>query len=132
SAQGRSGWSAMPSRQCAALAAATAVLLAAGCGGGRDPVRIGVLADCTGVFASFGDLVLAAAELPLLERGAQLAGPKPRHGIRRARAAGRRIELVTACTESTMYEVLINAVRRLVEKDHVEVVIGPMLDPDGI
>ena len=58
----------------ATLAAVFAFALS-GCGGGHDPaVRIGVLADCTGGLAAFNDRELASAALPLLVRGARLAG----------------------------------------------------------
>src|SRR5947208_1401471 len=72
------GWPAMladPRLPLAGLMAALA--LTAGCGGGPGPVRIGVLSDCVGLFGAYNDVTLAAAELPLLERGARLAGRKP-------------------------------------------------------
>jgi branched-chain amino acid transport system substrate-binding protein len=104
-----------------------------GCGGGgKHPIRIGVLADCTGGLGAFNDLELASAELPLLERGARLAGAKPRDGLARARVAGRRVELVLGCAESTTYKVLIAEARRLVENERVDVLIAPPLDSDGL
>ena len=51
-----------------------AALLAAGCGGRDRTVRIGVITDCEGVFASGSDAILAGAQLPLIERGAKLVG----------------------------------------------------------
>ena len=116
----------------ATLAAVFAFALG-GCAGGDDrPVRIGVLADCTGGFAAFNDLELASAELPLLVRGARLAGKKPRDGVRGAKVAGRRVELVIGCAESTTYKVLIAEARRLLENEHVDVLIGPPMEPDGL
>ena len=74
----------MLARAALGLLAAAALALGAGCGGGEKvPFRIGVLADCYGVFSSVHDVIVASAELPLLERGAELlavasAGPLER------------------------------------------------------
>jgi branched-chain amino acid transport system substrate-binding protein len=119
----------------ASVAGLAAVLVVAltGCGGnGRPVVKIGVLADCTGFLAGFNDLELASAELPVLERGGRLDGEKPRDGVSGGKVAGRRVDLVTGCAESTTYSVLIAEARRLVENEHVDVLIGPPLDPDSL
>jgi branched-chain amino acid transport system substrate-binding protein len=113
--------------------AAALALLAAGCGGGTQAaVRIGVLADCTGAFASFHDLELATSELPLLERGAHLVGQQPSDGVTAVRVGGRRVELVTGCSEWGKYRVLIAEARRLIEKEHVDVLIASFGDSDGL
>src|ERR671936_295043 len=117
-------------RSLGALAAAA--LLAAGCGGGGHPVRIGVLADCTGGFAPFRDLELATAELPLLERGARLSGQHPSDGVTAIRVGGRRVELVIGCGEWGTYRVLIAEARRLLEKERVDVFIPSLGDSDGL
>jgi branched-chain amino acid transport system substrate-binding protein len=115
------------------LAALALALVVTACGGGGNrAIKIGVLADCTGVLAAFNDLELASAEVPLLERGARPRGAKPRDGISGAKVAGKRVELVTGCAESTTYAVLIAEARRLVENEHVDVLIGPPLDSDGL
>ncbi len=104
-----------------------------GCGGGgKRSVTIGVLADCTGALGSFNELELTSAELPFLDRGARLAGSKPHEGVSHAKVAGKRVDLVTGCAESTTYEVLIAEARRLVENEHVDVLIGPPADSDGL
>jgi branched-chain amino acid transport system substrate-binding protein len=110
-----------------------AALGVVGCGdGGKRPVMIGVLADCTGALGSFNELELASAELPLLERGGRLVGSDVRDGVSGAKVGGRRVDLITGCAESTTYEVLIAEARRLVENEHVDVLIGPPLDSDGL
>ena len=49
-------------RRCAAFAIVLAFVLAgAGCGHEREPVRIGVLADCTGILSTLRDVTLADA-----------------------------------------------------------------------
>jgi branched-chain amino acid transport system substrate-binding protein len=117
----------------AGLAAAAALALAAsGCGGSSKGLRVGVLIDCHGVFSAVSESVLAAAELPFLERGGRLAGPKPGDGIAAAEVGGVPVKIVTGCAEVTYLSQLIENVRRLVERDKVDVVVGPMLgETDG-
>jgi branched-chain amino acid transport system substrate-binding protein len=116
----------------AALAAAFALALAA-CGGGNErAVRIGVLADCTGGLGTFHELELSAAELPLLERGGRLVRGGVGGGVSGATVAGTSVDLITGCAESTTYSVLIAEARRLIEKERVDVLIGPPLDSDGL
>jgi branched-chain amino acid transport system substrate-binding protein len=105
------------------VAAAVVLAFAAGCGGSeKAPYRIAVLADCSGVFSSLHDSVLASAELPLLERGGRLRGKTPSDGVAGARAAGRPVELLSGCVHSNT-EVL-NEARRLVEEDGAALVVG--------
>jgi len=119
-------------RPAAAALAAVLVLASAGCGARETPIRIGVLSDCVGNYGPYNETVLAATELPLLERGARLAGRDPSDGIAGARVGGRPVELVTGCTESGFYSTLIAETRRLVEKERVNVVIGPIGISDGL
>lgn len=106
----------------AAVAVVAAILaLGAACGGERDPVRIGVLTECGGLLGQTREPVLAAASLPLLERGGSRAGERASGSV-----DGRPVELVPACTEFTLLHLLILATRRLVEVDGVDVVVGPI------
>jgi branched-chain amino acid transport system substrate-binding protein len=115
------------------VAVVAAALAAAGCGsGGSDTVRIGVLADCSGLFGPLRDLELAAAELPLLERGARAEGSKPSDGVTDAHVAGKRVELVPGCSEWGTYRVLIAGARQLLEQDAVDVLVGPSGESDGL
>src|SRR5262245_769320 len=110
----------------------TLALAAGGCGGSAEPIRIGVLSDCFGFFGAYNDIVLAGLELPLLERGARLAGRKPSDGIVGAKIAGRPVEVRVACSGATFFNTLIEQTRRLVEIERVDVVIGPTWGPtDG-
>jgi branched-chain amino acid transport system substrate-binding protein len=110
-----------------------AATFAAGCGGGGShAVRIGVLADCTGGFGAFRDVMLAGAELPLIERGARPAGSKPGDGVMHGRVGRRPVELVLGCTEWSTYRILIAAARRLIETDDVDILVGPAGEGDGI
>jgi DNA-binding beta-propeller fold protein YncE/ABC-type branched-subunit amino acid transport system substrate-binding protein len=89
-----------------------------------DTIAIGVLASCDGAFGYNGDPSFAAAELPLLERGARLRGLKPSDGVDAASIAGTRVELIPACTDDSAKTALAEA-RRLVEQVGVEMLIGP-------
>lgn len=117
----------MRSRVAAAAVLAALALLAAGCGSQSRTFTIGVITDCEGVFAGFSPDSLAGAELPLLERGAKLAGRLPRDGVRGARVAGRRVRLVQGCGEITYLTQLIENVRRMIEAERADVVVAPML-----
>ena len=80
------------------LVALALVFVVAGCGGEKaDTIRIGVLAACEGSFGNFAPAIFAGAELPLLERGAMLAGSKPIDGVERATVAGKSVELFFGC-----------------------------------
>lgn len=112
------------SRLARLLAVASLAVGATGCSGGEEPVRIGLLTDCRGHFSGYQDETLAGAELPLLRRGARLTNGTPSGGVSEARAAGRDLELVRGCTELSEYTVLVEEVRRLVEVEGVDVVVG--------
>lgn len=105
----------------------TAALLGAGCSAEREPVRVGVLLECTGLLVGTRDSVLAAASLPLLQRGGRRT-PDLVSGS----AGGRRVELVPTCTEFTYPHRVVLATRRLVEVDGVVVVVGPIGGAENI
>ena len=114
------------SRTLPVVAAALAVFAAAvaGCGTDEQVVRIGVLADCQGALRGFGDGELAGAELPFLRRGARLLGTGPGGGVSAIDVGGRRVELVQGCQETGEHTLYIEEARRLLENEHVDVVVG--------
>jgi branched-chain amino acid transport system substrate-binding protein len=100
-------------------------VLGGGCGGSHaEAVRIGVLASCDGIWGYWYDGSIAASSLPLLERGARLTGPRPRDGLREGIVAGRPVELALGCGDG-LSEVTLSEARRLVEREGVDVLIGP-------
>jgi branched-chain amino acid transport system substrate-binding protein len=111
------------------LAVATIVATSA-CGRSEEPLRLGILAECSGLFAPTAPGALAGASLPLLDRGAT-KGDAPGE-VANAHVAGRGVELVPACTEVTKFSQLIAETRRLVEAQDVDVVVGPLGTPDGV
>jgi branched-chain amino acid transport system substrate-binding protein len=117
-------------RLAGALAAAVGLL--AGCGGDEEPFRVGVLTDCIGIYRSLADAELSGAQLPLIDRGAQPRGSRPGDGVTRVSVAGTPVELVRACTEWSEFSTMFEQVRRLVERESVDAVIGGSVGVDGI
>ena len=87
-----------------AIVAAVALLASAGCGSrasSPEPIRVGVLSDCGGLFGGFNELSVAGAELPLIDHGGRLAGAAPSAGVVGASVAGRPIQLDLGCGDGT-------------------------------
>jgi branched-chain amino acid transport system substrate-binding protein len=112
------------------LVAVVTLLLVAGCGGQKTPVRIGVLSDCYGPFSSAHELIVASSELPLIERGGKLRGPNPSDGVEGVSVAGRPVELLIGCITGT--EDVLPETRRLVEEEGADVVVGPLYPEHGL
>jgi branched-chain amino acid transport system substrate-binding protein len=112
--------------------AVAAVAAVSGCGGGgKAPIRIGVLGVCQGVFAPFYDEEVAGAELPLLQHGGKLSGPKPADSVSGATVSGHRVDLSFGCSDETGERALAET-RRLVEKEHVQILVGAATSAAGI
>jgi branched-chain amino acid transport system substrate-binding protein len=113
------------------LLAAAVLVVVGGCGGsGGEPFRVGVLSDCYGPFSSAHELIVAAAELPLIERGGRLSGRSPSDGIEGASAASRPVELLVGCVTGT--GDVIPEARRLVEEGGAHVLVGPLYPEHGL
>ena len=91
---------------------ATAVFAQSG-----QPVKIGLLATLEGPFAAGGADGMRGAELAVRERG----------GV----VAGRKIEVIKASSDAKP-DVAVNAVRKLVEQDKVDIMVGPLSGSEGI
>ena len=81
------------------------------------PLKIGLLATLEGPFAAGGADGMRGAELALSQRG----------GV----VAGRKIEIVKASSNANP-DVAVNATRKLVEQDKVEIMVGPLSGGEGI
>lgn len=122
----------MTARLPLALLVLCLALLVASCGGrGAATIRIGVLADCEGLYGFARDASYAGAELPLIERGARPLGPDPSNGISEAEVAGKKIQLLFGCGDDTT-ETALSEARRLVEQLGAEVLIGPTLNGESL
>jgi branched-chain amino acid transport system substrate-binding protein len=124
----------MRCRRATWLAAAVAALAVSACGGGEPrPLRIGVVVDCVGAYRALGNQEISGAQLPLIVRGARRAGSRPSDGVDGAAVAGHGVEVVRGCGETGEFATLTQVVRRLVEQEHVDVVVaGGPFAVDGI
>ncbi|MCX8003403.1 MAG: ABC transporter substrate-binding protein [Burkholderiaceae bacterium] len=83
----------------------------------QPPVRIGLLATLEGPFAAGGADGMRGAELAVRQRG----------GV----VAGRKIEIIKASSDAKP-DVAVNAARKLVEQDKVDILVGPLSGSEGI
>jgi branched-chain amino acid transport system substrate-binding protein len=115
---------------------ATAICLALaaeGCGEKDQPVRVAVLTECIGLLEASEESILAAAQLPFIERGAQSRGDGPVDGLEDVSVGGRPVELLVGCTTaaSDLTRQIVE-LRRLIETKGADVVIGPVGEPEGV
>ena len=82
-----------------------------------QPVKIGLLATLEGPFAAGGADGMRGAELAV----------KQRNGV----VAGRQIEIIKASSDAKP-DVAVNATRKLVEQDKVDIMVGPLSGGEGI
>jgi branched-chain amino acid transport system substrate-binding protein len=99
------------------LATAALACLAGSAFAQSTPVKIGLLATLEGPFAAGGADGMRGAELAVKQRGGMVAG--------------RKIEVIKASSNATP-DVAVNAVRKLVEQDKVDIVVGPLSGGEGI
>jgi branched-chain amino acid transport system substrate-binding protein len=116
----------------AVAAVVCAALAVTGCENERMPVRIGVLAECSGVTEDLHEPMLAGAELPFLQRGARRRGRNPTDGLTGGSAGGRPVELIEACTEIGDLSLMISETRDLIETEGADVIIGPVGETEGM
>ena len=80
-------------------------------------MKIGLLATLEGPFAAGGADGMRGAELAVKQRG----------GV----VAGRKIEVIKASSDAKP-DVAVNATRKLVEQDKVDIMVGPLSGGEGI
>lgn len=100
-----------------ALGAAAAMAVMGTAWAQGQPVKIGLLATLEGPFAAGGADGMRGAELALIQRGGM--------------AGGRKVEILKASSNANP-DVAVNAVRKLVEQDKVDIVVGPLSGGEGI
>ncbi|MFZ9552276.1 MAG: ABC transporter substrate-binding protein, partial [Hylemonella sp.] len=99
------------------LGAAAALAIAGSAWAQGQPVKIGLLATLEGPFAAGGADGMRGAEMAIKQRG----------GV----VAGRKIEVIKASSDAKP-DVAVNATRKLVEQDKVDIVVGPLSGGEGI
>ena len=98
---------------------------------GDSEIHIGLITVCEGYYALTSEPSVAGAELPLLNRGATLAGARSTDGVTDATIAGKSVGLVLGCGDQTGEKAVAEA-RRLVEQVGVDVLIGPNFISEGL
>jgi branched-chain amino acid transport system substrate-binding protein len=105
-------------RQCLRmLAVATMVAALAATAEAQQVVKIGLLATLEGPFAAGGQDGMRGAELAVKQRNGMVAGKK--------------IEIIKASSDAKP-DVAVNATRKLVEQDKVDIMVGPLSGSEGI
>jgi branched-chain amino acid transport system substrate-binding protein len=105
-------------RQCMRMLAVAAIAVTVGgTADAQQVVKIGLLATLEGPFAAGGQDGMRGAELAV----------KQRYGM----VAGRKIEIIKASSDAKP-DVAVNATRKLVEQDKVDIMVGPLSGSEGI
>ena len=102
--------------------------------GSGEAIKLGVLAECEGEFGAFNEDVQAGVVLALINNAGATSNSRTTatEGFSGASAGGRDIELVgTGCGDATP-DKIIQEVRKLVEENGAEVVIGPLSGDESI
>lgn len=99
------------------LAGAALAVAFAGAAYAQDTIKIGVLATLEGPFAAGGQDGMRGADLALKEKGGM--------------AGGRKIQFIKGSSDATP-DKAVNATRKLVEQDKVQIMIGPLSGDEGI
>ena len=89
----------------------------AGVASAQQTVKIGLLATLEGPFAAGGADGMRGAELAIKQRNGMVAGKK--------------IVLIKASSDAKP-DVAVNATRKLVEQDKVDIMVGPLSGGEGI
>jgi branched-chain amino acid transport system substrate-binding protein len=100
----------------AAMGAVSLMALSAGAYA-QETIKIGLLATLEGPFAAGGQDGMRGAELAVKQRNGMVAGKK--------------IEILKASSDAKP-DVAVNATRKLVEQDKVQIMVGPLSGSEGI
>ncbi|MGD8709928.1 MAG: ABC transporter substrate-binding protein, partial [Ectothiorhodospiraceae bacterium] len=100
-----------------ALALLAAALVWGGAAYGQDTIKIGGLATLEGTYAVLGEDSMRGIEMALKENDYT--------------AGGKKIELIKASSDATP-DSAVQAARRLVEQDGVDILIGPLSGSEGL
>ena len=98
-----------------------------------NAIKIGIMSDCEGAFGAWYNADIGGAQAYFIaHNGAKANGAAPSAGISGGTIAGHPIKIVGyGCANDTAATAL-KEVRRLVESDGAQVVIGPLSGDEGI
>jgi branched-chain amino acid transport system substrate-binding protein len=99
------------------LIGAAVIAAFAGSAAAADELKVGVLATLEGPFAAPGQDSMRGADLALKEHGGM--------------AGGKKIVFVKGSSDATP-DKAVNATRKLVEQDKVQIMIGPLSGDEGV
>src|ERR1700732_5147673 len=100
-----------------ALAFLSSVVFAPHVAFAEDTIKVGLLATLEGAFTVLAQDGIRGAELALTEAG--------------YKAGGKKIEIVKGSSDATP-DSAVKAARKLVEQDHVAILIGPLSGDEGL
>jgi branched-chain amino acid transport system substrate-binding protein len=124
------GGSSSSSSSSAAAASSSSSTAAAS---SSSPLKIGIMSDCAGAFGAFYNADIGGAQAYFITHdGAKANGPVPSSGITGGTLAGHPIKIVGyGCANDTAASAL-KEVRRLVEQNGAQIVIGPLSGDESI
>lgn len=94
-------------------------------------IKVGLLSTLDGPFAVLGEAANMGAKVALVDSGATLDGTGPRDGISGLTIGDQDVELVIGSSDATPDSALA-AARDLVEKEDVDVLVGPLSGDEGL
>ena len=104
-------------RTVLAATAAAAFAVTVGAAQAQDTIKVGGLATLEGAFTVLGQDSMRGLELALKERNYT--------------AGGKKIELITGSSDASP-DSAVNAARKLVESDGVQILVGPLSGDEGL
>jgi branched-chain amino acid transport system substrate-binding protein len=115
-------------------AAASSNASALGSAAATGTLKLGILAECQGDFGAFNEDVVAGAELAMINLAGATSNSRTTalKGFSGATAGGLSIKLVGIGCGDTTADTAVSEVRKLVEQDGAQVVLGPLSGDEGI
>jgi branched-chain amino acid transport system substrate-binding protein len=99
-----------------------------------DGIRLGIMAECEGAFGGFNEDVVAGATLAMINGAGATSNSRTTalDGFTGATAGGLPIEVVSVGCGNDTADRAIQEIRKIVEQDGANVVIGPLSGDEGI
>ena len=106
-------------------------------GGGAEDgegIKLGIMAECEGAFGAFNEDVVAGVTLAMINEAGATSNSRTTalEGFTGATAGGLPIEVVSVGCGDDTADRAIQEIRKIVEQDGANVVIGPLSGDEGI